>query len=673
MTNSNDFDNVEKKDLSPTTLTSPSNVEINESKSTTTIFEVHHEQQSPYLHVSQRIDELDINSNVPINIEQIINDLKIYETVGIHLIDFDATEKTPNVVIDDLNSGQNVSEMKNRYNNISEQQLNGIDDDNNEIIDEIVVEIDNQEMQDNESHNKSLKELSRRKRNRFRQAAEEYYRGLALLQNYCTLNNEEIVRILTKYDKTNGYSRKDDIIRDNLLTTKFYKMEELKLLLTETEKLFGNVFQGDDVCKIKAINHSVSPIRAWKLGLLMGLTILLGLLVIYHVVNYVIDIQSETIGTNTTKITEYDGMSILIISRGLFLPSLLQCLWGINMYIFRKVRINYPFLLDFNKNKIDYILSLGTGTSQVCIILLSLFLTFLCLSPPSGFSFLSNIPYWVCTLFGLSCCAFVFGFRQSYHHWFIRTFGRISVSPRHKVLFKDYLIGDQMTSLSIIYGDYVFSIGFFIYGFINYKDNGDGSNSESHLFAGSNFIEYRKYFIPVLQAVPFFYRMLQCLRSARDSKNKYQLVNALKYFISVINQLVGGINTLYRPLTIPLWIVVGIITAIYSATWDVKMDWGLTKMKYKLLRKKKFYPIWLYYFSMTLDIIMRFTLFVNITIIFFSWFSDHLLINELILTVLAIIEVVRRGHWNIYRVEFEQTSDMDKFRATKEIPLPLAD
>ena len=41
--------------------------------------------------------------------------------------------------------------------------------------------------------------------------------------------------------------------------------------------------------------------------------------------------------------------------------------------------------------------------------------------------------------------------------------------------------------------------------------------------------------------------------------------------------------------------------------------------------------------------------------------------------VLAVLEVCRRGMWNIFRVEFEQTSNMDKFRATKEIPLPLPD
>jgi hypothetical protein len=38
---------------------------------------------------------------------------------------------------------------------------------------------------------------------------------------------------------------------------------------------------------------------------------------------------------------------------------------------------------------------------------------------------------------------------------------------------------------------------------------------------------------------------------------------------------------------------------------------------------------------------------------------------------LAAVEIVRRAQWNIFRVENEQINNVGKFRAVKEIPIPL--
>lgn len=40
---------------------------------------------------------------------------------------------------------------------------------------------------------------------------------------------------------------------------------------------------------------------------------------------------------------------------------------------------------------------------------------------------------------------------------------------------------------------------------------------------------------------------------------------------------------------------------------------------------------------------------------------------------LASLEVVRRGHWNFYRVENEHLNNVGKFRAVKAVPLPFRD
>lgn len=39
--------------------------------------------------------------------------------------------------------------------------------------------------------------------------------------------------------------------------------------------------------------------------------------------------------------------------------------------------------------------------------------------------------------------------------------------------------------------------------------------------------------------------------------------------------------------------------------------------------------------------------------------------------VLASLEVIRRGHWNFYRLENEHLNNVGKFRAVNTVPLPF--
>ncbi|MCO5560523.1 hypothetical protein L7F22_014138 [Adiantum nelumboides] len=75
----------------------------------------------------------------------------------------------------------------------------------------------------------------------------------------------------------------------------------------------------------------------------------------------------------------------------------------------------------------------------------------------------------------------------------------------------------------------------------------------------------------------------------------------------------------------------------------------------------------LYYASMVLNTILRFAWLQSVTRIepFGSsrrYFTDGFF---------ASLEVVRRVHWNFYRLENEHLNNVGNFRATKAIPLPF--
>ncbi|EMD47036.1 hypothetical protein KM1_020690 [Entamoeba histolytica HM-3:IMSS] len=518
---------------------------------------------------------------------------------------------------------------------------------------------------------KEHSEISRRKRNKLRTAAEEYYRGLLLMQNFCSLNNEAIIKILKKSDKITGYDRMETIKDEILESTKFYKMVELKILIEETEKLFQDAFhETNRLNQFKINSQDINPMRYWRIGVLFGGTIYVIILLIIKIISYYRSIkQSDDQLLNTLsikKLTEKEIISIINMTRAFLLFSLLQIYWGIDMYIYRRVRINYPFIFDMQKRKYNYIHAIESGITQILLTTTCLYCMMVCLSPPYGFEFLNNIPYWIFPLINVLILTIVFIIKQIRHSWVIKVIFRIISAPWKKVYFKDFWMADQMTSISPFFSDYIFCITFFIVGWITNND----SNSE---FGGVKMLDYTKFINPIFSCIPPMFRFLQCFRSARDSGNMYQLANAGKYFVSICNGIGGGIRSLYKTVTVPIYIFINLCNSIYSGTWDILMDWGLMRKKYNFLRKKTLYYKWIYPIAIAIDITLRFGWTINIILLYVNWFDENKIVKECIVVVISIIEVTRRGIWNVFRVEFEMTNNMDKFRATKEIPLPVPD
>ena len=84
--------------------------------------------------------------------------------------------------------------------------------------------------------------------------------------------------------------------------------------------------------------------------------------------------------------------------------------------------------------------------------------------------------------------------------------------------------------------------------------------------------------IPVGLALPYAWRLCQCIRVRADTGNQAQLYNAIKYstafpvvFVSYMNYHVDEATwvAFYRPL----WITAAILNSAYSYYWDVERDW----------------------------------------------------------------------------------------------------
>lgn len=170
--------------------------------------------------------------------------------------------------------------------------------------------------------------------------------------------------------------------------------------------------------------------------------------------------------------------------------------------------------------------------------------------------------------------------------------------------------------------------------------------------------------------IPYWSRLLQCLRRLFEEKDPMQGYNGLKYFLTIVAVCLRTAYSInkgdgWRAIA---W-VFSSIAAIFGTYWDLVFDWGLLQRhsKNRWLRDKLLVPHKSVYFgAMVLNILLR-----------FAWLQTVLnfrvtsLNKEAVITLVASLEIIRRGMWNFFRLENEHLNNVGKYRAFKSVPLPF--
>jgi hypothetical protein len=169
--------------------------------------------------------------------------------------------------------------------------------------------------------------------------------------------------------------------------------------------------------------------------------------------------------------------------------------------------------------------------------------------------------------------------------------------------------------------------------------------------------------------LPGIWRALQCLRRYNDTRNVFpHLVNCGKYTATIIFYVTLSIYRLNKNETNRgIFITFAIINSIYCSIWDVVMDWSLGDpyAKHKFLRPMLGYKkVWMYYAAMIIDPILRFNW------IPYAVIPLQLQHSAVTSFVVALTEVFRRGMWTLFRVENEHCTNVGRFRASRDVPLP---
>ncbi|XP_033105651.1 xenotropic and polytropic retrovirus receptor 1 homolog [Anneissia japonica] len=491
-------------------------------------------------------------------------------------------------------------------------------------------------------------------------AVTEFYLNLILLQNYQNLNFTGFRKILKKHDKMFGTEKGLNFRTKEVERSPFFTSKQIDKLILDTETLYINELEGGN--RQKAMNKlRVPPLKAPKMnwstmrvGFFSGIFLVLCIIIILVAIYLPMEI---------------DVYPALKMYRGVFLIIFIIFLLGLNTYGWRKAGVNHVLIFE-----------LDPRSNLTHEQLLEIAMFFAVLWGLSIISFMyctvTAIPPYVNPLLLVTFLAvfLINPFPILYFKarvWLLRVLLRIILAPFFPVGFADFWLADQLNSLVTVLLDFEFLICFYICEV-------DWTSGSCSVTCGTYGYGARA----VVACLPAWFRFAQCLRRYRDTKLVFpHLVNAGKYsttFLVVIFSSLYKLNndsSFYNNPLFYFWVVSAVFSSCYTLSWDIKMDWGLLSLKNKenkLLREEIVYPPKTYYLAMFEDFILRFAWTLTVTMsIKYSMFNPYI---DIIITMLAILEVFRRFVWNFYRLENEHLNNCGEFRAVRDISVaPLTE
>ncbi|XP_050225989.1 phosphate transporter PHO1 homolog 1 [Mercurialis annua] len=482
----------------------------------------------------------------------------------------------------------------------------------------------------------------------------ELYKGLGYLKTYRNLNMLAFIKILKKFDKVTG-KQILPIYLKVVESSYFNSSDKVMNLADEVEELFIKHFSEEDRRKgmkyLKPQQHKESHSVTFFIGLFTGcfIALLAGYAIMAHITGMYRQ-QPDTVYMETV----YPVLSMFsLIFLHLFL-------YGCNIFMWRKTRINYSFIFELAptkelKYRDVFLISTVSMTAVVGVMFIHLSLL------TKGYSYyqVQAIPGFLLLIFLLLLlCPFNICYGSSRYR-FLCAIRNIVMSPLYKVVMLDFFMADQLCSQVPALRNLEYVVCYYVTGSFKTQDYGYCMRAE----------HYRDLAYAV-SFLPYYWRAMQCARRWFDEGETSHLVNLGKY---VSAMLAAGAKVAYEKEKSTGWlclvVIMSSVATIYQLYWDFVKDWGLLQVNSKnpwlrneLILRRKF----IYYFSMGLNLVLR-----------LAWLQTvlHSKFGQVDYRVtglfFAALEVIRRGHWNFYRLENEHLNNAGKFRAVKTVPLPF--
>ncbi|XP_076923981.1 phosphate transporter PHO1-like [Bidens hawaiensis] len=482
----------------------------------------------------------------------------------------------------------------------------------------------------------------------------ELYRGLGLLKTYSSLNMVAFVKILKKFDKVSNQQSSANYLKV-VKRSHFISSDKVVKLMDEVESSFTKHFAKDDRKKamkfLRPRQQKDSHMVTFFVGLFTGSFVTM--FAVYAISAHIIGMFSPKTETDYVE-TVYPVFSMFaLLSLHLFM-------YGCNLFLWKATRINYNFIFEFQASTaLKYRDAFLIGTSMMTAVVSAMVLHLVLVSKGFSPTNVDTIPGILLLIFiGLLICPLNIFYRPT-RYCFLRVIRNIVCSPLYKVLMVDFFMADQLTSQIPLLRHMESTACYFLAG-----------SFKTHEYQTCKSGKLYRELAYVISFAPYYWRAMQCARRWFDECDVNHLANLGKYVSAMI---AAGARLTYARQETQLWLIIVLVTSliatVYQLYWDFVKDWGLMDPKSKnlwlrdeLVLKKKGY----YYLAIALNFVLRVAWLETVL-----QFKVGLFESRLLEFSLASLEVIRRGHWNYYRLENEHLNNVGKFRAVKAVPLPF--
>ncbi|XP_076886840.1 phosphate transporter PHO1 homolog 3-like [Bidens hawaiensis] len=494
---------------------------------------------------------------------------------------------------------------------------------------------------------------------KLKQAFLEFHEKLRLLKNYVFQNQMAFSKIMKKYDKITSRNASEtylEMVDESYLN----QSDEVAKLIERVEASFIKHFCNGDRQrgmntlrpKYKREKHRVT----FFLGCFFGCSVAL-------VAAIIVSIHTRDLLEGEGK-TKYMNTIFPLYSLFGFLV-LHMLMYAGNVYFWTRYRVNYSFIFGFKQGtdlrfKQVLLLTFGLSVLVLAAILANLEME---MDPEtqSYKTYTELLPLGLVTVvFLLAICPFNILYRSN-RFFFLVCLWHCICAPLYLVTLPDFFLADQFTSQVQLLRNVEFYACY--YGWGDFKARDASTCNDSNVYK----------IISILVAViPYWIRVLQCIRRLCEGRDSTQAMNGLKYLSTIAAVVTRTIYTQRRGTTMKIIAAsTSGVATIFSTYWDIVMDWGLLcrNSENPWLRDKLILPSRsIYFIAIVLNVILRLAWMQTVL----DFHEAPFLHRNALIAIVASLEIIRRGIWNFFRLENEHLNNVGKFRAVKSVPLPFS-
>ncbi|KAI7731336.1 hypothetical protein M8C21_011221, partial [Ambrosia artemisiifolia] len=495
----------------------------------------------------------------------------------------------------------------------------------------------------------------------------ELYEKLRFLKNYAFLNQMAFSKIMKKYDKVYHYTRKkitsrnaSDAYLQMVEESYLSQSDEVAKLIERVEAVFikhfcnGDRQQGMNTLRPKSRRerHRVTFFVGCFFG--CSLALVAAIIVSIHARD-LLQGEGQTKYMNTI-FPLYSWFGFLVLH---------MLMYAGNVYFWTRYRVNYSFIFGFKQ---------GTELDFKQVLLLTFGLSVLALATA-----LSNLEMemdpetqnyktvtellpmgLVIVVVLMVICPFNILYRTN-RFFFLVCVWHCICAPLYFVNLPDFFLADQFTSQVQLLRNVEFYVCY--YGWGDFKKRDATTCNDSNVY---------RILSVVIAVVPYWIRLLQCLRRYFEGRDSTQAMNGLKYLSTIAAVVSRTIYTNRRGTTLKIIAAsTSGVATIFSTYWDLVMDWGLLcrNSENPWLRDKLILPSKsVYFIAMVLNVVLRLAWMQTVL----DFQEASFLHRNALTAIVASLEIIRRGIWNFFRLENEHLNNVGKFRAVKSVPLPFS-